>query len=123
MVLSTTVGATPSPGPPAQCAAEVRIVSAPVPNPGDVTRDTLVTVEVRVGPDGKADEARIQRSSYDVAIDRAALYAAVHATYSPKSEPVPLRRQAANGDTAASDGVMCKPVTGTYLFSVHFRAP
>jgi protein TonB len=61
-----------------------------------------VEVEVTVGPSGNLIDAKVYKSSSNMAIDQAALRAARQSTYSPKL-------------------VDCQPATGNYLFRADFQ--
>lgn len=65
-----------------------------------------VLVEVTLSPSGKATGAKLNRSSGNLAIDRAAVRAALDSTYAPSL-------------------VNCKPVVGDYIMRVEFdpKAP
>lgn len=62
----------------------------------------MVMVEVLLGPDGKVQQATINRSSGSAVLDSAAITAAKATTYTPKV-------------------VDCQPVAASYLLSLPFN--
>jgi TonB family protein len=130
MLAAFVLGAivTPSPGPSATpasngaCPSEVRMLRTTVADPQyKPDRTVVVTVNVTVGSNGKPLEAHIVQSSMNLPMDQAALRAAVTAQYEPKTIPVPIRRQTGTLPSHATDGFVCQPVTGTYVFKVTFE--
>jgi TonB family protein len=84
-----------------KCNADVKPLSPAMPNisKADYKAKVSANALVTVGPDGHPIDAKIVKSSGSAAIDRAAVDAAMHSTYSPKMED-------------------CKKITGQYLFQV-----
>ncbi|HEY9179912.1 MAG TPA: TonB family protein [Candidatus Baltobacteraceae bacterium] len=113
------------PGPDAlDCPHPARVVTATVVRPaswGYGSTEVQVAVEVTIGADGKLVEARIVKSSNNMAMDQAALASARDSTYEPKTIAVSSHRQAGTGPAAPADRVVCKAVEGTYLFRVTYR--
>ncbi len=81
--------------------SDVKVLNAAMPDiPKSAYRPNLsANVLVTVGPDGRATNAKIVKSSGSAGVDRAAVTAATHSTYTPKMKA-------------------CKPMTGQYLFHV-----
>jgi TonB family protein len=84
---------------PYQDATVVQQAPALFPSAARRRRTTIVILRVTIGPTGKMLSARIEQSSFDVALDQAALAAARASTYAPKV-------------------VNCQPVMGEYLLRI-----
>lgn len=107
------------------CPHDATVIKAAViqpsywpPIPGDVQVAVLLTI----GPTGKLMSAKIAQSSNSMALDEAALASVRASTFAPKTVALPVRRQAGAGQSE-SDGFVCKPVSGDYLFRITYRRP
>jgi TonB family protein len=109
------------------CPRDVRVVTISSPDAGSAIRasgigqDIVVLVDVTVDAAGKLVSATIAQSSGNMALDQAALAAARQSTYEPKLEAIPVRRQAGPDHAAGTTSVVCRAVTGKYLFKVTFE--
>lgn len=120
------VGEKPGPeGQHTDCPRDARVLKAVVvqpsywpPHSGDVRVGVLLTID----PAGKLVDAKIVESSYSVTLDQAAIASARASTYEPRTVAVSARRQAGAGQ-AGAETLVCKAVTGQYLFRVTYRTP
>lgn len=103
-------------------AYAIRIAAARLPRAIwiPLSKEVHVAVEVTIGPDGKLSDERIVQSSGSMAMDQAAMKAARDSTYEPRLVAIPDRRQAGSLQSNSSDGFVCRPATGRYLFKVTF---
>lgn len=107
LAVAAAPSAPPSPTPTPPCYRDVTVVtSSPADYPGTATMmgsaPVEVLVRVVVEADGRVSSASIYKSSADLAMDQAALRAAIKSTYAPKM-------------------IACKAVRGVYFFNATFQ--